>query len=333
MMNTHVKLIYNPYAGKGAAAEKLPQVEALLKERKIGYTLFVTQAVGHAIALARDAAAEGYGLVIAAGGDGTINEVVNGLMLSGTSMNDRPTLGILTVGRGNDFSYGADIPSPVEDCIAAIAKAVSRPLDIGRIAGGDYPQGRYFANGIGAGFDTIVGLEAAKMKHVHGGAAYIFGALRTLLIFPEPPYVTLSAEGIPSKVIEQPSTQISILNGRRMGGSFYMAPRASNFDGLLDLCMAAKLTRLDMIRLIAEYTKGTQYRHPKIATARAAGFAIRAPEGGLVVHADGETITTNGTSLDISCCPSAIRIIYDEAVAAQRKMEFAEIPEPARMLP
>ncbi len=97
-----------------------------------------------------------------------------------------------------------------------------------------------------------------------------------------------------------------------MGGTFFMAPRSSNHDGLLDVCMAGKLTRRDMMALIVRYTKGTQEGHRKIETGRSSRYAISAPEGGLVVHADGETICTNGTDILAECLPSRISILCGE---------------------
>ena len=96
-------------------------------------------------------------------------------------------------------------------------------MDVGRITGGDYPKGRYFANGVGIGFDTIVGLEAAKLKKVHGFMAYVIGAARTFLIYPKAPLVRLAHD---NGLIEQESHQISIMNGKRMGGTFFMAPHS-----------------------------------------------------------------------------------------------------------
>lgn len=333
MPKPRVKLILNPIAGKGRAAEKLPAIEALFKAHRIDYRLFLTEAVGHAAELARASASEGYGLVVAAGGDGTVNEVLNGLVLSAPRPQERPALGVLSVGRGNDFSYGADIPSSLEDCVEALAAGIARPLDVGRVAGGDYPEGRYFGNGIGVGFDTIVGLEAAKMKRVHGFMAYVLGAAKTFVIYPEAPTVRLEIGGDPAKAIECQSHQISIMNGKRMGGTFFMAPRASNCDGLLDLCMAPRLSRREMVGLIVRYTKGSQAENPKMMTARASSYSIKAPQGGLVVHADGETITTDGTSLEVECLPAALRIVYDSATAAQRSAEHASVPAPRSYAP
>lgn len=302
------KIILNPTAGKGNAGERIPEVNSLLRAQGIDYEIFLTDRVGHAIELASNASREGYDVVVSAGGDGTANEIVNGLMIAQARGEAIPAMANLSIGRGNDFAYGADIPNDLPSCISVLARDTRRPMDIGRVTGGDYPQGRYFANGIGVGFDTTVGLEAAKMKHVHGFMAYVFGALRTLIIYPDAPEITLSYD---DGIFEQPSHQISIMNGRRMGGTFFMAPNAKNYDGLLDLCLAYQLTRRDMISLIGHFIKGTQAQHPLIKTARSSRYEIKAPKGGLVVHADGETICTNGTSLLVECLAARILMICD----------------------
>lgn len=301
-------VILNPIAGKGKAAERIPEIESLFRARGLDYDIRLTQGVWHAAELAREAGRGGYDVVVAAGGDGTVNEVVNGLMLALERGDRIPRLGVLSVGRGNDFSYGADVPAELEACVDVIASRREREMDVGKVTGGDYPRGRYFANGIGVGFDTIVGLEAAKLKRVHGFMAYVIGALRTFIMYPEAPQVLLSHD---AGTIEQATHQISIMNGRRMGGTFFMAPQAKNYDGLFDLCMAERLSRGEMVGLILRYIKGTQAGHPKMKTCRSSRYAIEAPGGGLVVHADGETICTNGSSLDIECLASRVRILCD----------------------
>jgi diacylglycerol kinase (ATP) len=306
-------IVFNPTAGKGKASELIPRVESLLGERGIEYELRVTQAPWHGVELAREAAGEGFDVVVAAGGDGTVNEVVNGLMLSSGSGRPTPALGVLSIGRGNDFSFGAGLPGELAGCIETLAGGLERPMDTGRVSGGDYPQGRFFANGIGIGFDTIVGLEAAKLRHVHGFMAYVFGAVKTFIIYPNPTELRVAHDG---GVIEKSSHQMSIMNGKRMGGVFFMAPASVNDDGLLDYCMAGDLTRRDMVGLILRYTKGTQAEHPKIETGRSSRYAITSLNGGLVVHADGETICTNGSSLLIECFPSSLSLVCASEGAA-----------------
>lgn len=299
-------VVYNPTAAQGKAAERIPETEALLDAKGIDYDLRVTQRVWHAAELAMDAGKEGYGVVVAAGGDGTVNEVVNGLMLARDRGEEIPAMGVLSIGRGNDFSYGADVPGNLADCVEVLAIGCDRPMDVGRVSGGDYPQGRFFANGIGIGFDTIVGLEAAKLKHVHGFMAYVIGAIKTFVIYPDAPELRIQHD---HGIIEKASHQMSIMNGKRMGGTFFMAPKSFNGDGAFDYCMAGRLTRRDMAALIIRYTKGTQGDHPKIETGRSSRFAITALSGSLVVHADGETICVDGQSLLVECLPSRIRVL------------------------
>jgi YegS/Rv2252/BmrU family lipid kinase len=296
-------IVYNPTAAMGRAAERLPEAKDLLSLMGLDYEIRLTEGVWHAAELALEAGREGFGVVVAAGGDGTANEVLNGLMLSLARGDAIPEMAVLSIGRGNDFSYGAGIPQDLGLCVEVLARGEGRPIDVGRISGGDYPGGRYFGNGVGIGFDTIVGLEAAKMKHVHGFMSYVLGALRTFVEYPPAPYVRLAYDG---GVIEQKSHQVSIMNGKRMGGTFFMAPEADNHDGLLDLCMAGELTRRDMVGLMLAYTKGTQASNPKIRTVRSSRYEISAPKGGLVAHADGETICRNGSFLLIECLPSPV---------------------------
>ncbi|MDA3957074.1 diacylglycerol kinase family protein [Oceanispirochaeta sp.] len=298
-------IIFNPSAGKGAALRKLPQVEAFFKKEEINYTLKYTESAGHAIELASASAREPDTAIIAAGGDGTCNEVLNGLM-NGKG-DATPLFGVLPMGRGNDFSYGGHVPARLEEALEVIKKGNSSPLDLGIIKGGDYPEGRYFGNGVGVGFDTIVGLEAAKMPHVHDAFAYVIGTLKTLIKFSASPEVELQYKG--EKTVRR-AIQVSIMNGNRMGGLFYMAPEAVNNDGLLDLCMVDHLTRFKLLKTIVHYTKGTQRGLPGITMDQADHFLMKALKGGFVVHADGETICKDGKKLEISCIPSPIRIIH-----------------------
>ena len=306
MSATRHLVILNPAAAMGRAATRLPLVQALLERQGIDHEIRLTERAWHAAELAQAAASEGFGVVVAAGGDGTVNEAINGLMAGAAGGDHAPALATLGVGRGNDFAYGAGIPLRLEAAVSALAAGKERRIDVGRVTGGDYPQGRYFGNGIGIGFDTIVGLEAARLKHVHGFLGYVVGALKTFMAFPPAPGISLEHDGGRHG---GKSHQISIMNGRRMGGTFFMAPAAEMDDGLLDLCMAAELNRREMAALIVAYTKGTQASHPKISQYRSTRFHVEAPEGGLAVHADGETICRNGSALTVECFPSALRLV------------------------
>jgi YegS/Rv2252/BmrU family lipid kinase len=300
-------VIFNPIAGKGAAVRDLPRIKTFFEERKLPLELVQTERVGHASEIARNNAGQKGVAVIAAGGDGTCNEVINGL-LSGKKKKDPPRLfGVLPLGRGNDFSFGGRVPARLDEALEVLAVGKTSPLDAGIIKGGFYPEGRYFGNGVGVGFDTIVGLRAAKMKHVHDALAYVFGALHTLITFPAPPLVEIGMNG-GRRVVK--ALQISLMNGNRMGGLFYMAPEAVNNDGLLDMCLVEKIPRWRMLNTVVHYTKGTQGRCKGVTMDRAPSFTLKALKGGMVVHADGETICTAGKELVIECVPGALEIIH-----------------------
>ena len=303
----HFSVIFNPTAGKGNALKKLPIIKHFLEENNLNYKIHITERIGHAITLAEELCNYQGIAVIAAGGDGTVNEVINGLMHAKNNNPDlSPTFGVLAIGRGNDFAFGAGVPAILEDCLKALIEGNIQPIDVGLIKGGDYPSGRYFGNGIGVGFDTIVGLEAAKMKHIHGAAGYMIGALKTLITYPAAPEIEMEING--EKGVYTPAL-VSIMNGRRMGGAFYMAPDGKNNDGLLNLCMTQQGTRLKLLQTMFHYTKGTQKQLDNTKTALISSITLKALKGEMAVHADGETICEKGKLLEISCIHNALNII------------------------
>ncbi|MFH1176459.1 MAG: diacylglycerol kinase family protein [Acidobacteriota bacterium] len=314
------KLIVNPAAGKGAAGRKLPRLLALAEGRGLEISLALTTGPWHAAEIARAAALDGFAVVAAAGGDGTCNEVVNGLMEARQAGTIVPLLAVLPIGRGNDFAYGLGVPRELERAVAVLAGESQRPIDVGRITGGAYPAGRYFGNGVGIGFDTLVGLEAAKMKRLGGAPAYAWAALRLLVTFSGAPLVRLAHD---QGELTLRAVMVSLMNGRRMGGAFHMAPAAVNDDGLLDLCAAEKTTRLQMAGLFGRYLRGTQAASRFVTTLRSRRIVVEAIEGSLAVHADGETICTDGGAITVECLPRQLEVLVPSSAA------FALVRQPA----
>ncbi len=303
---TKIKIILNPVSGMGNGAKQLPVIREIFDRSGLEYDITITEKVWDAALAAERAAEEGYSGVVAAGGDGTTNEVINGLMAARSSVEKFPAFGVLPVGRGNDFSYGAGIPSSLLQASKLIFSRNTSTLDVGFIVGGDYPDGRYFGNGIGIGFDTMVGLEAARLKFIHGPAGYAWGAIVTLFKYPRAPELKVTYNGITHNV---ESSQVSILNGSRMGGTFFMAPEGKVDDGVLDLCMPIRhISRIKMVKLMLQYTKGAQGNNPVITMAKSVEYHVEAVSGSLVCHADGETICIDGKELKVRCIPNALRI-------------------------
>lgn len=305
-----VAIIYNPLAGKGKARKLQKKIQEKFSTLDLDVYFFLTQFPSHAESLAKEACNKDFDIIVAAGGDGTCNEIINGMMTSNAKK--IPAFGVIPIGRGNDFAYGAGIPKDIFEACELFIKQEPTFLDIGKITGGYFPNGKYFANGIGIGFDTIVGLNAAKHKKMHSAMSYMAGVLDSLIHFTPSPLISITYNGIS---YTYNSLQISILNGKRMGGLFHMAPDANSSDGLLNLCMAVrKMTRLDMIRLVMMYTKGTQGRDALIKTDLAPSYIIEAPNKGLVCHADGETICTDGDYLKIECINNALQFYHNPSL-------------------
>ena len=203
------KIIVNPVAGRGAGDQSIPQIQRILGEYGLDFDIARTERPWHAAELAKRAAIAGYDVVVAVGGDGTANEVLNGLMhakalTSSPSGEMRKTcaMGILAIGRGNDFAYGAGAPTDLDAGCQALAQGCRRTIDVGRVTGGLYPQGRYFGNGIGIGFDAVVGFEAVKMTRLHGFASYLVAVLKTAFLYFKAPLTRIEYDG---ETIEQPS--------------------------------------------------------------------------------------------------------------------------------
>lgn len=309
------KIIVNPISGRGAGDRAVPLIEQLLQGHGLAFDLVRTERPWHAAELAQQATQDGYGVVVAVGGDGTANEVLNGLMLAKqTGIENRAAMGILSVGRGNDFAFGVGVPRDLEAGCRTLAQNNRRTIDVGWVVGGLYPQGRYFGNGVGIGFDAVVGFEALRMKRLHGFPSYIVAALKTIFLYYRAPLVRIEYDG---QTITQPSLLISIMNGRRMGGGFMMAPHAENDDGLFDLCIASQVSRARIFTLIPRFLNGTQATQKPIRTGRTSRITVTAIEGVLPAHADGETLCTEGRQLAMELLPRQIEVLYQPPEADQ----------------
>lgn len=299
--------IINPVAGLGAGRLVTPDVHLLARENLLDYEVISTQRPGHAIELAQSAAGNDSSYVIAVGGDGTSNEVLNGLMNAWHQGHRVTSMGIIGIGRGNDFAFAYGILPGLQTGFEVIQQNQPQLIDVGCVFGGNYPQGRYFGNGVGIGFDAVVGFEAAKLNRLHGFLNYMVAALRTIFLYFHAPTMRIEYDG---QVITQPALMVSIMNGRRMGGGFMMAPEALPYDGMLDLCIAGQVSRIGILRLIPRFMKGTQATHPRIKTANASKVRVVALDGVLPAHADGETICTDGRDLTVDLIKQPIKILH-----------------------
>jgi len=300
------KIIVNPISGRGFAEKMIPMIEDKCLEFGLNYELVLTEKPWQAADLAEKAALDGFDVVVSASGDGTANEVLNGLMRARNKGAMNSAMGIISVGTGNDFSYGMNIPGNFDECMIVLKNDVRKTMDVGLVKGGDYPDGRFFGNGVGIGFDAAVGFEAVKIRWTRGLLAYLIAALRTIFLYFKAPLVEIIYD---DNKIQQHSLMTSIMNGQRMGGGFYMAPNGDPTDHMFDLCIAASASKMRIFQLITFFMKGTQATQPEVKTAKAKKVVVKALEGTLPAHCDGETLCFAGSELSVELLPAQLEFV------------------------
>jgi diacylglycerol kinase (ATP) len=304
MIEMRCLLIANPISGRGAGARAVDPVSEQLRGAGVPFDVVRTERPWHAAELAAGAGGDGWEAVVAIGGDGTANEVLNGLMQ--IPKQQRPAMGIIAVGRGNDFAFGMGVLPGVAEGCRAVLSGHRRRIDVGRVTGGLYPQGRYFGNGIGIGFDAVVGFEALKLAPLSGFASYIVAALKTISVYDHGPLLRIELDG---QARVQETLMVSVMNGRRMGGGFHMAPKGDPGDGLFDVCIAGQVTRGRILSLIPHFLKGDQEGQPAISVARCRQVRVVAEKGVLPAHADGETLCVDGHELQAELLPAQLEVL------------------------
>ncbi len=303
---TRCLIIVNPVAGRGSGETTLPLITQAVQDAGLDCEIVRTERPWHAAELAEEAPGRGFDVVAYAGGDGTLNEVINGLMNARLHGRGEAALAALPVGRGNDFAFSMGAAVTWQDGVHALVQNKRKRIDIGRVTGGLYPQGRYFGNGVGIGFDAVVGFEALKLKRLSGFPSYIVAALKTIFLYFHAPTAEIQLD---SETITQPCLMISVMNGIRLGGGFFMAPDSKPDDGVLDLCIVHEVSIPKTFGLIAKFMKGTQGQDKAVRFVRTRTLNVTALAGSQPVHADGETICTEGKTLSIELLPSQLELL------------------------
>lgn len=304
-------VIVNPTSGRGYAEKVVPDIEAGMQKHGLEFDLVRTERPWHAAEIAEKAVKDGYDVIVTASGDGTANETINGMMRARAEGFNGSAFSLLPVGTGNDMAYGLGMRGTLEESIATLADNHRKKIDIGLVKGGDYPEGRYFANGVGVGFDAAVGFVAVKIRWARGLLAYLIAVIQTVFIYFKAPTVEITYN---DTTFTQPSLMISIMNGQRMGGGFYMAPQGDPGDGYFDLCVVSNPNRPRIFGLVPHFLNGTQASQPEVTTGRTHKISVKATKGTLPAHCDGETLCEEGQELSMEIVPAAIEIITAETL-------------------
>jgi YegS/Rv2252/BmrU family lipid kinase len=299
-------IIFNPFSNRGDSKHAIDVVLQSLAQSDLEYEVKLTEERRHAIRLAQEAAEAGVPLIVAAGGDGTVNEVANGILLAAEGREGvaSSALGVLPMGSGNDFAWGMGIREGVEEAVDRLKRGHARVIDVAWAEFDNAPD-RYFVNMLGCGFDARVNIEAHKIKRLRGFAIYMAAVMKTLWTYFEKPPVNLEMD---ERTLDTPAFITFIANGPRLGGGFLAAPQARYDDGFMDLCIATDIHRREVGGLIPKLMKGRHTDHPKIIMDRAKSVTLRS-DFPLPCQADGETIAENLHLIKITTLPGRLRVI------------------------
>lgn len=306
-MPRKVKLILNPMADMGRAWKTANDLRPIAQEFKGELTWSGTVYPTHAIELARQAAEEGYDMVIAMGGDGTVHEVMNGLMQVPASQ--RPVMGVVPIGSGNDFAYSVGITQKADHALAHALKAeVVKPVDIGLMLD-EHGRREYFDNTLGIGFDAVVTIRSHKLPIVKGFLMYLTAVIQTIVLNHNPMNMKIETE---AGTWEDKLLMLTLCNGPREGGGFMLAPDARNNDGEMTSVAVTKVSRATMFRLVPEFMKGTHINFKQVRMGEFKKMTV-ASDLPMYIHADGEIFTSFGSNLkqvSFEILPQALNVVH-----------------------
>jgi diacylglycerol kinase (ATP) len=295
-------VIHNPYANRWNAQKRLPEIHAALKAAGLEYDLVSTQGPGQAIELASQAVHQGYDAILAAGGDGTISEVVNGICQAVDPSPSKKVpvhLGILPLGTANDLVVNLGLPTDLQTTALFLQADKTRFIDLGTVTykkEGIFQPLRYFDNNSAIGLEPTVTLVQQRITWMQGTLRYLLAAL--LAIARNPQWV-VHLEWEDGKY-DGPCTLVTVGNTPVTGGLFYMTPHANPADGKLTFVYAYMNGRLAILRIFPRTMKsgqGSYVEHPAVHEVHTSWLRIRV-EQPTPLHADGEIQTETAQEIE-----------------------------------
>lgn len=303
------KVILNPYAGRWMALKRQDEAEAALHAAGIEYELVTTSSPGHGTELAKQAVLEGFDPIIAAGGDGSISEVVNGIALaclenqSGPTISKKsfPQLGIFPMGSANDLVDNLGLPKDLASAARVIAAGNTRLMDLCQV------NGRYFDNNAAIGLEPYITMIQQRMSRLRGVLRYLVATLRGVADNPKW-IMQLTWE---NGTYEGPITLVTVGNNPRTGGLFYVTPHADPFDGLLTFVYGYIAGRTQILRVLPRLMKpgkGNYTEHAAIHEIHSPWLRVHA-ESPTPMHADGEIQSAAIQDIEFRILPGQLPII------------------------
>ena len=303
MHKNNTKLIINPNADLGRAWRWGSDLRSVVEEFG-GADWTGTVYPTHATELARQAAEDGYELVISVGGDGTTHEVINGLMQ--VPAERRPRLGIVPVGTGNDFASNVGIQTQPAKAMRQVFTGEPKFIDIAQVETGSRLE--YWDNTLGIGFDAKATIHSRNVPVLSGFLVYLIATIQTIMLNHDPALIHFESD---QETWQEKNLLVVLCNGPREGGGFHVAPGALVDDGWLDYAAIRSVSRPMMFRLIPEVMNGTHGRFSQVRLNKFKELKITSDRP-LVIHTDGEIFAGFGTDvreLSVKVLPSALEVI------------------------
>jgi diacylglycerol kinase (ATP) len=290
-------IIFNPNAGYGRSTRRLADIKTRFEELRISAEFLATEFAGHGTELVGDTDLSTYDGLVAAGGDGTVFEVVNGLYRHPACA--RIPLGLIPIGTGNAFARELNLQADDwHDAIDILHRGHKRRIDVGLVRSAD--KTFHFLNIVGMGFSVEAGLSAQKIKSI-GNAAYTLATLwQVLKLKSYPLQIRIDGEDISSD-----NVFVTISNSRYTGTHFLIAPDAQIDDGLFDVTILEKLTRRRLLKLFPTVYDGGHVAYDEVTTRKAGRIEITSP-GAMLLGPDGEFC--GHSPAEISCLHHDIEI-------------------------
>ena len=295
--------VVNPAAANGSTGRRWPEIRERLTRAGVTGEVLLSERPGHAVELAEEAARSGARLVVAVGGDGTVNEAVNGLVRAGR--NHEVELAVIPRGTGRDFARSLGIPRDVDGAAAVAGNATVRAVDVGhaRFRGWDgRPRQAYFANFAGAGISGPIARRANISSKALGGRISFIWATVAVFARWTSSELTVTVDGEERR---GPMFEVLVTNGEVTGGGMWVTPGAATDDGLFDVLLIGDVTKADFVRTFPKVYRGRHLGHPKIELLRGHRVSVAAPSA-LPVALDGEHPGTTPAEFDL--LPRALRV-------------------------
>jgi YegS/Rv2252/BmrU family lipid kinase len=289
-------IILNPTSGNGSGKRKWPVIKELLELNKFDFDYFFTEYSKHGCLLIQNAIKKGYRKVICIGGDGTLHNIINGIMNQNIVPSNLMTVGVIPIGTGNDWVKTHGISKDIKNAILTIKKGKAKTQDIGKITLWEH-SGKpiYFMNLSGIGFDGYVVSKVEKYKKF-GSMAYLVGAFFGLLSFKNfNSIVTVNSERVSGRTL-----MVLIGLCRFSGGGMQLTKTADPFDGLFDVSIAKNFTKFDIIKNLMNLFNGKIVNHKKVETFKSTSIKIEMEKQDIpYIQADGELIGRGSFSISI----------------------------------